>query len=1574
MIRIIKCIVSTVGIALFLLLLIPFLLYIPAIQNKARIIATEIASSKLNMDVSLESVSLRFPLDLELRRALVVTAGNDTLIKCDALVLNIGLRKIFQKEIEIKELCFENTKIHFADSAKTLNLRINVDELKLSAQSVNIGSQVAYLPDVTLKGGGVSLKLVSTPPDTTASSPFNWAFHVGNLILDNIAFEMETSPDNGYLKSGIGYAHLKEGRVDVGKREVKLCYAGVSNARCTFLFAPNSEQDTVVSINKMPSLPWSVCVDSISLQNGNVVYGKRDYIPKIQFDPDYISVSELNIAASKVYSRDAVVKVKLGTLSFIERSGFRLTHAEGNFVMDSSRMAMQNFRLNTYYSQITGNVDADVSVLKRMPDASVFANVKADISLLDVAYFEPAFGPSLGIFPVNSIKAVADLRGTLSDISLRNISAVIPGYAGISLNGSLYGLVGKVPLSGRININGAISDGSFVSRLINPAMDTTIVLPNDIKFGGVVAIRGDSIAPVINLRDGNGEINLAGGINVKTERYTLSLDIADFPFGDIFPNNGFGLLSASVSASGRKFNPMKSGAVIGFDLAVDSLDYNGYNYENINLSLKTGGGKYCGSLKSLSEAAQAEIKISGILTDIAQSADITGVIGNLDLQKLNFTEDRIVINTQIDLMASTSGYGVYRVSGGLGTTNIFMYGVKRTLPDVNIDFSSDSSSVTAVVSAEEFAMDFASPVSLKEFISGIDNTVNTAILQADSLDIDAQKLHDILPPCHFSVRLGDNPVITTILKRNNIQLKEVDVNLMSSEDKPLDFSAAAYGFKSGIVEIDTTTFTVSQDTSRFVYNLYLNNKMQNADKYEKITLYGSLLKNIISLNYKQQSDTGEIGFLFGSDIEVDTNRVHFTVIPLDPIIGYGRCTVNAGNYVDYYFNNRIKADLKISSGERYLSLYSPEGRGENDLGVKISSVDISSLLSLWPLAPSVSGILSSDMILTFSKEHISAAGNLDVKGLTYNEQMVGDVALNMNYSVEEDKFEHINVSLDIGNNEVVTVTGIYDPSERAPVALRLLIKSFPLISVNPFLPEDYAKFMGVLNGDMSLDGKPDNFKLNGFLQFANGTLNIPMIGTTFDLSDEKISVVNNVININNFGLSGPNHQPLNINGSIALGNISDIISDFYGIKSDLTISAKNFQLVNVKKNNRTQVYGKAFADIDVSVKGALNTLKINGNAALLNGTEITYTMRESTIGQQEDVSNLVTFVSFNDTINQDDIIPVHRAPWGMDMTVDVSIGQAVKMAVNLTADGETGLNIQGGGNIVYTMNMLGDTRFVGRYNITSGMVRYSPPIISAKTFKITQGSYVEWIGDVADPLLNIKAEQKIKSSVTENGANKLVNFWVVIMIKNTLDNLDIVFNLTAPEDMTISNELAAMTPEQRSEQAVSMMVYNSYTGGSNTQSAFDANTALNSFLQKELNQWSRNNLKNVDLTFGVDSYKSASGTSSTDYSYELSKTLFNDRFKVVVGGSYNTDVAPDKVAQSLIGDVTLEYQLDERDNMLLKIFSNTENDILEGTIIDYGVGFAVRKQVVKLKELFEITGRKAKIEKKKAVKREEEGR
>ncbi|WP_290160376.1 translocation/assembly module TamB domain-containing protein, partial [Muribaculum intestinale] len=207
-------------------------------------------------------------------------------------------------------------------------------------------------------------------------------------------------------------------------------------------------------------------------------------------------------------------------------------------------------------------------------------------------------------------------------------------------------------------------------------------------------------------------------------------------------------------------------------------------------------------------------------------------------------------------------------------------------------------------------------------------------------------------------------------------------------------------------------------------------------------------------------------------------------------------------------------------------------------------------------------------------------------------------------------------------------------------------------------------------------------------------------------------------------------------------------------------------------------------------------------------------------------------------------------------------------------------------------------------------------------------SYVAFNGDMMNPTLNIHATDVIKANVTQSGQNsRLVNFDVTLSLTGSLSQMNAAFDLATNDDMTVANELESMSPEQRANQAMNMLLYNVYTGPGTKGNASLSGNPLFSFLESQLNQWASNTIKGVDISFGIDQYDRTynGNTSSTmSYSYQVSKSLFNDRFKIVVGGNYSTDAnADENFSQNLINDISFEYFLNKQRTMYLRLFRHT---------------------------------------------------
>ena len=96
----------------------------------------------------------------------------------------------------------------------------------------------------------------------------------------------------------------------------------------------------------------------------------------------------------------------------------------------------------------------------------------------------------------------------------------------------------------------------------------------------------------------------------------------------------------------------------------------------------------------------------------------------------------------------------------------------------------------------------------------------------------------------------------------------------------------------------------------------------------------------------------------------------------------------------------------------------------------------------------------------------------------------------------------------------------------------------------------------------------------------------------------------------------------------------------------------------------------------------------------------------------------------------------------------------------------------------------------------------------------------------------------------------------------------------------------------------------------------------------------------------------------------MSKSLFNDRIKIVVGGNYSTDAnADENFSQNLINDISFEYFINRAHTMYIRIFRHTGYEsILEGEITQTGVGFVYRRKLDRLSDMFKFSKAKKNAE------------
>ena len=141
---------------------------------------------------------------------------------------------------------------------------------------------------------------------------------------------------------------------------------------------------------------------------------------------------------------------------------------------------------------------------------------------------------------------------------------------------------------------------------------------------------------------------------------------------------------------------------------------------------------------------------------------------------------------------------------------------------------------------------------------------------------------------------------------------------------------------------------------------------------------------------------------------------------------------------------------------------------------------------------------------------------------------------------------------------------------------------------------------------------------------------------------------------------------------------------------------------------------------------------------------------------------------------------------------------------------------------------------------------------------------------------------------------------------------------------------------------------------------------MTAFLQSEIQNIAGNALKTIDLSIGMENNTTATGATTTDYSFQFAKRFWGNRISVIVGGKVSTGAEAENSAESFIDNIAVEYRLDKSASRYIRVFYDRGvQDPLEGQLTKTGAGLVLRKKSNRLGELFIFRNKKSKKEKNK---------
>ena len=1560
----------TVGGLVALILLLPAALYIPWVQQVAKNYACRYINRTTGLDVSIGHVSIKFPLDASLDDVVVLDEQRDTMLIAKNLTASIAARPLLDLRVEVDEAILNDAYYRFASEDSSMLLTARVDRCRLKGTQVDLNRNLVNVLDGELTGGRVHLDYrpwnVVYEPDTAATNP--WRVNAYHLTLNDIDYSMTMPPTIDTLKVHLARAHLDDGIVDTGERTVDARTLAIDSVDCRYTYydarrAANFDKTHPLPVDTFPhpasdSIPWRIKADSLSLKNGRALYAAAGARPaSAGLDPNYIEVDGVNIGVNNFSNRGTDISMVVSELTGKERCGLNITETTGGFAMNDRGITLRDVTMKTPTSTLRVDTELDLTLADDPPKGDLRLTTDSRIDLRDITRVMPDLKSTLAVVPQDRPLTVkGSVTGSPERLRLDNVRVDLPGTVTAQVGGTVNNVLDTKRLSGHLTVDGRVGNlNGLKGKLLDRATAATVNLPP-------MALKGDfSFTP--SSVSGNGNLTVAGGtmvargeFNANSEGYDLDARLNGFPVGALLPTMGVGNVTGHVKARGHGFDFTNPATVTNVNADIASITYDKKTYRNVGANLRLANGTIAGTVDARDKGLDLLLDIDGTVKNDRYALDINGRLNQVDAAALGFYDGICNGSATIDMSCDLDmKRGFYNGRAHLTDVSWNLDGDRVTSAATDISFNADDRNVSAMYSDEGTELVFNADGNLNDLLKTLDRVSGLAKEQIANRSLNIDTLQHTLPQFDMRLKMGSNGLIQRYLAKQDIEFRNVDLTMRNDSNVYVDGTVLGLAYNQ--TAVDTLTLHMSEWKEYLAFKAHMGNRPGTWDEFAQVDIEGGAIGSTVDFLAKQQNIKGETGYLIGANASLRDDDIAVRFFPQQPVIGYRQWEINDSNYVNIdYVNKRMLADLHLKSDESVISLASApdtDSPDKDDIRLNIQNLKIEEWTQLVPALDDMTGNLDADMHLYFDGRNVEGNGDFSLSKFTYDDRKVGDLTSTARFAVDPlTAATRMNADLNIDGSTVAVAMGTLNDSTAAnPFNLALNLKRFPLKKANPFVPGRMVRLNGYLTGDLAVTGTPDAPVLNGFLAGDSAYVTMPRYGASLRIAADTIPVNGNVITLRDFKVYGLNDNPVNITGTVDARNLDDI-------GMNINLRGRNVQFIGAEQKRYSEVFGKGFADIDGQIRGRGEQLDVNARLALLSTSNITYVMQDeiATSGSTVD-ENMVRFVNPYDSVAGNDYLVTGYATSALNVTANIEIQQGAKIAAYLSTDGKDRATIEGSGNLKYTLDFAGKDNLTGTYVITGGNVRYSPPVISQKSFDLTDGSTITWTGEMLNPQLDLRGNQIQKSSVSsEDEGSRLVEFDIEAMIGGTLENMDLSFDVEALNDIAVENELQAMSPTQRSQVAINLMLYNSYTGYQSSGTAgLSAQGALFSFLQSQLNSWAASSLKGIDISFGINQYEGMrnSGT-QTSYSYRLSKSLFDDRFKIVVGGEYSTDATSEEnFSKNLINDISVEYMLNSSGSRYVRLFRHTGYEsVLEGQITKTGVGFVMKHKASTLKSLF----------------------
>lgn len=1509
-------------------------------------------------------------------------------------------------KMEIRHVVLDKVRARYNDAVSGNDMTVYVGHLDTHIDVFDPTHSIFSVPSTKLSG--LRAHIYQRKPLVNAESPatdsadaaagIDLQLSFKQIALDDCALDYGNDVSAFYTNLQLGELTVNMRQLDLSKRIVRLDEVIMNNTTATVRLGKKPAAKIVVKevkqeVQAQADAGWLVTVNEFQLEK-NAFRMDDDNVPKAKAGMDYahLDLRNLSFGAKDIrYSTDTI-SGQISEGSFTEQSGFTLQKLQTSFQYTAKGAYLHELLVETPGTRLERSMDVSYPSLDALQKNIGLLQLNMDVrnskvQVKDILTFapdlrsQPAFANPNATWYING-----QVNGSVKDLRIASLRVKGLQQTNVEMAGYIKGLPDMKQLQANLVIKD-ISSSAKDLRALLPAgtIPGNITIPSQFNLSGKVNGTEKNLFADLLLNTTLGTATFKGRIQNPADSNNIGYDAVvttrSFDLKQLLQQPDLGLLTMDVSAKGKGRVLKTMDATIDGKIAV--AEYKGYTYRDFKVNGHIAQQQFTVNAGIQNEPIDFSLDASGSLAGAYPAIKLHAEIDSINTRALHLTDDLILYRGNID--ADFPLLHIDSLKGRLLVTkNLLVLGEQRIETD-SVEVVADLTDSGKVIrlNSEVLTAQLWGQYRLTELGTVMQRSVQKYFSNAtDSLTA--------LPPYDF--RVNASLINKPLLKGFVPDLKKMEPVLLTghfTSNGGLNASLKVPLVIYGSNEINNLALTANTNAER----LQALATIDGIRVGQSLNVYGATLRaNLADNKINFSLNTTDVNrkdkyHLEGLLAQPGKGVYEFSLRPDSLMLNYQPWLASNDNVIRMDSTNITARNFWLSFMDQRLMIQTRTEQPGQPLGVEFSKFRIATLASFIQKDSLLAdGELNGNISFTNITKAPVFVGDLTVNNLSVNKDTLGDLHAVVNNKVEDNYDADITLT---GRGNDVGVKGVYKVADVSSFDFNVAVRQLQLSTLEGVSMGSIKKASGTVNGQFAINGTMDKPSVNGELNFNKATLTPAALSTPLKIDQEKISITNEGVVFDNFTIRDSTNNTAELDGTAYTTNFSNY-------KFDLVFNARNFQAMNSTKKDNNLYYGNLFLNSRLTIKGTELHPIVDGSLKVNEKTKLTVVLPQEDPGVQ-DREGIVRFVDrdslANDSLWVDARLDSLNTTAIRDYDISVNITIDKEAELNLIVDEGNGdlLRVKGEANLNGGIDPSGKVTLTGSYELEQGSYELSFNFLKRK-FDIQKGSRLIWQGEptkadveitamyVANtaPIDLVESQLETMSASTRNTYRQKLPFEVYLIMTGDLMKPNISFDIKLPEEKNYgidksivenSNtklEQLRQQPAEMNKQVFALLLLNRFiredpfiTGNSSLTAEGFARQSVSKLLTEQLNRLASGLIEGVDINFDVQSeedYSTGEFRNRTDLNVEVSKRLLNDRLKVTVGSNFELEGSQNTNRQSnnIAGNVSLDYQLSRDGRYMVRAYRKNEYEgILEGYIVETGVGLVITIDYNKFREIFE---------------------